>query len=174
MKLVIMWGQPPSAVRRARARWSSAQTSNPSAVFAIEQVPHGVAASAKYSSTNPLRESYPLSFRPSPSESEGAGRNPLLLRWIPSAVFAVEQVPHGVAASGVRSLVTLQRIGRLAALLRGIVFTARRAPVRKTRLPRFQFKFLRAHDTDLNRKCHTVTVLGRTLKRPRAKRVDEI
>lgn len=71
-----------------------------------------------------------------------------------SAVFAVEQVAHGFAASGVRAFVGLPSFGGFRPGTGGVFFTAIGTAVGETGLAGFQFEFFAANDANFNRICH--------------------
>ena len=64
-----------------------------------------------------------------------------------SAVFAVEEVTHGLAAGGVGAFVGLQRVG---GFLGGFVFAAVGTAVGESGLAGFEFEFFAANYTDFD------------------------
>ncbi len=71
-----------------------------------------------------------------------------------SAVFAVEQIAHGFAASGVGAFVGLPSFRGFRSGSGGVFFTAFGTAVGETRLAGFQFEFFAANYANFNRICH--------------------
>src|SRR5690349_5468985 len=71
-----------------------------------------------------------------------------------STILAIQQILHSVAASGIRSFVTLPPVGRPRRRIHRFIFAALRTAIREPRFPRFQLKLLPAHHANFYRKCH--------------------
>src|ERR1700739_2232841 len=71
-----------------------------------------------------------------------------------SAVFAIEQIAHGFAASGVSAFVGLPSFGGFRSGIGGVFFAAFGAAVGKTWLAGFQFEFFAANYANFNRIWH--------------------
>jgi hypothetical protein len=69
-----------------------------------------------------------------------------------SAVFAIEQIAHGFAASGVGALVGLPSFGGFRSGTGGVFFTAFGTAVGEAGLAGFQFEFFAANYASFNRK----------------------
>ena len=79
-------------------------------------------------------------------------------RQFASAVFAIKQIFHGLAASCVRPFVALPPVPGLRSGFGSFILTARRTPVGEAWLSGLQVELFTANRADFNRKGHNYRV----------------
>src|SRR5579864_2042035 len=84
-----------------------------------------------------------------------------------AAVFAVEKIAHGFTPGGVGAFVALPLIARYFGVGR-FFFTARRTPVGKSRLPRFQLELFSTRHTCFDWVRHGSIIRRRSINNPEA------